>query len=67
MEMNILWKKISMSKQVHESKFEHIGTSINITCYIFAVFYLKYLIKVTSFYSLPYFVHTIYIILTNSI
>lgn len=44
MEMNILWKKISMSKQVHESKFEHIGTSINITCYIFAVFYLKYLI-----------------------
>lgn len=38
-----------MSKQVHESKCEHIGTSINITCYIFAVFYLKYLIKVTSF------------------
>lgn len=56
-----------MSKQVHESKCEHIGTSINITCYIFAVFYLKYLIKVTSFYYLPYFVHTIYIILTNSI
>lgn len=58
-----------MSKQVHESKFEHIGTSINITCYIFAVFLFEIFdnIKVTSFYSLPYFVHTIYIILTNSI